>query len=310
MGQGTATVNFDGGRLVATGDEADFVTSSADAQFSVLAGGGTIDNNGHAIGIQSPIGGIGALTFTGSGVTTLTGANTYSGGTTVSGGTLKGDTTSLQGNIVNNAAVVFDQSDPDALDWHLRGCHFRHGLLDQGRLRNPLPFRGKHICRRNHDQRRHRARDGPRRGQLVAGKWGRQCRHQWAPSAWRRLRPRQYDGERHARPRGPTRLAGFQTRFAPDRHLHRANRSFRDPASSDLIGVSGQLTYDGTLSIAFLGDYLPGIGDSFHVFGTVVTPLSNFDAISFGRVGYAGTFDPITGNLFHHRHPRSPVPGQ
>ena len=39
----------------------------------------------------------------------LTGANTYSGGTTVSGGTLQGTTTGLQGNITNNATVVFDQ---------------------------------------------------------------------------------------------------------------------------------------------------------------------------------------------------------
>ena len=40
----------------------------------------------------------------------LTGTNSYAGGTTVSAGTLQGNTTSLQGNIVNNAAVVFDQA--------------------------------------------------------------------------------------------------------------------------------------------------------------------------------------------------------
>ena len=39
----------------------------------------------------------------------LSGASTYSGGTTVSAGTLQGDTTSLQGNIVNNANVTLDQ---------------------------------------------------------------------------------------------------------------------------------------------------------------------------------------------------------
>jgi autotransporter-associated beta strand protein len=50
------------------------------------------------------------LTFTGSGTTILTGANNYSGGTTVSGGTLQGNTLSLQGTIVNNSQVVFDQS--------------------------------------------------------------------------------------------------------------------------------------------------------------------------------------------------------
>ena len=40
----------------------------------------------------------------------MTGANTYTGGTTVSAGTLLGNTTSLQGNIINNAEVEFKQS--------------------------------------------------------------------------------------------------------------------------------------------------------------------------------------------------------
>ncbi|MDP8262076.1 MAG: autotransporter-associated beta strand repeat-containing protein [Candidatus Ancaeobacter aquaticus] len=39
----------------------------------------------------------------------LSGANTYSGGTTVSAGTLRGTTTSLQGDITNNANLWFDQ---------------------------------------------------------------------------------------------------------------------------------------------------------------------------------------------------------
>ena len=56
------------------------------------------------------ISGTGSLTKDGAGVLTLTGANTYSGGTTVSAGTLVGNTTSLQGNIVNNATLTFDQA--------------------------------------------------------------------------------------------------------------------------------------------------------------------------------------------------------
>jgi len=51
----------------------------------------------------------GSVTKTGAGVLTLAGTNTYSEGTTVSGGTLKGTTSSLQGAILNNASVVFDQ---------------------------------------------------------------------------------------------------------------------------------------------------------------------------------------------------------
>jgi autotransporter-associated beta strand protein len=54
--------------------------------------------------------GTGGLTKTGAGTLTLTGANSYSGGTLVSAGRLTGDTTSLQGAIVNNAAVEFAQS--------------------------------------------------------------------------------------------------------------------------------------------------------------------------------------------------------
>jgi autotransporter-associated beta strand protein len=54
--------------------------------------------------------GSGGLIFNGVGTTILTGANTYSGGTTVSSGVLQGNTTSLQGAILNNSQVVFDQA--------------------------------------------------------------------------------------------------------------------------------------------------------------------------------------------------------
>ena len=63
--------------------------------------------NGTYSGIAS---GTGTLTKTGAGEVTLSGANTYSGGTTVSAGTLRGNTTSLQGNIVDNAALEFSQA--------------------------------------------------------------------------------------------------------------------------------------------------------------------------------------------------------
>jgi len=63
--------------------------------------------NGTYAGVM---GGTGGLVKSGAGILTLSGANTYSGGTTVNAGTLAGTTTSLQGNIANNAAVTFDQA--------------------------------------------------------------------------------------------------------------------------------------------------------------------------------------------------------
>ena len=55
--------------------------------------------------------GTGSLTKIGLGVLTLTGINSYSGGTIVSGGVLLGNALSLQGNITNNAVVIFDLVD-------------------------------------------------------------------------------------------------------------------------------------------------------------------------------------------------------
>ncbi|NKW10841.1 hypothetical protein HGG76_21810 [Ochrobactrum tritici] len=51
----------------------------------------------------------------GGGTLTLSGISSYSGGTLVSGGTLQGDTTSLQGSIVNNAQIVFNQQSDGVL---------------------------------------------------------------------------------------------------------------------------------------------------------------------------------------------------
>ncbi len=53
--------------------------------------------------------GAGALLKTGAGQLTLTGNNSYSGGTFIFLGTLQGTSNSLQGNIVNDSRVVFNQ---------------------------------------------------------------------------------------------------------------------------------------------------------------------------------------------------------
>ena len=58
----------------------------------------------------SPISGVGSLTKTGAGKLTLSGKNSYSEGTSVLAGSLQGTTNSLQGNILDNATVIFDQN--------------------------------------------------------------------------------------------------------------------------------------------------------------------------------------------------------
>lgn len=77
---------------------------------------GAIANNAQLVFAQnfdgastSSIGGAGSLLKTGSGTVFLNGTNSYTGGTTVSAGTLAGTSTSLQGAILNNAAVMFAQ---------------------------------------------------------------------------------------------------------------------------------------------------------------------------------------------------------
>lgn len=60
------------------------------------------------------ISGSGSMTKSGNGTLILTGENTYSGGTTISAGTLQigdgGTTGSIQGNVINNATLVFNRS--------------------------------------------------------------------------------------------------------------------------------------------------------------------------------------------------------
>ena len=73
----------------------------------------TVGGNNASTTYTGFLSGSGSLTKVGSGTLTLTGYNTYSGGTTVSAGTLQignGSTsgTSINGNIVNNASLVFN----------------------------------------------------------------------------------------------------------------------------------------------------------------------------------------------------------
>ncbi len=95
-----------GGTLATTG------SFGSGRTLTLAAGGGTIDTT--AVGVTTEltgqVTGAGLLTKTGAGTLILSGSNDRTGGTTVSGGTLQGTTTTLTGDITDNANVTFDQS--------------------------------------------------------------------------------------------------------------------------------------------------------------------------------------------------------
>ncbi|MDL2286527.1 autotransporter-associated beta strand repeat-containing protein, partial [Desulfococcaceae bacterium OttesenSCG-928-F15] len=87
-----------------------------------LAGSNSISvADGAAAIMQGIISGAGSLTKTGGGDLILSGANSYTGGTTVSEGTLIGNLNSLQGNILNNANLRFEQSSDGTYSGNLSG---------------------------------------------------------------------------------------------------------------------------------------------------------------------------------------------
>jgi len=117
---GTITVGNSDGQIVTSGlqfavdgysIEGDDLEISGAATMRV--GDGTAAGSGYTATIDSDLIGTGSLEKTDLGTLILTGANTYTGGTTITAGTLQGDTTSLQGDITNNAALVFDQAMDD-----------------------------------------------------------------------------------------------------------------------------------------------------------------------------------------------------
>ncbi len=89
-------INPDDGALTLSGDIV------GEGNKLALGGAGEIN-------VTGALGQIGGLTKDGKGTLILSSDNTYTGGIRVSGGTLRSNSDSLQGPIVNNASVIFDQ---------------------------------------------------------------------------------------------------------------------------------------------------------------------------------------------------------
>ena len=111
LGTGTVTLTganaYTGGTTIAAGALQGTTTS---LQGAITDNASLIFDQATDGVFMGTISGSGSLTKTGAGNVTLSGANTYAGGTTISAGTLQGDTTSLQGAITDNAALIFDQA--------------------------------------------------------------------------------------------------------------------------------------------------------------------------------------------------------
>ena len=86
-------------------------TNSIKGDITLAASGSkVIFNQASSDTFSGNITGPGSFTKTGAGTLTLSGVNSYSGGTNISSGILAGNSTSIQGNITNGGALIFNQS--------------------------------------------------------------------------------------------------------------------------------------------------------------------------------------------------------
>lgn len=99
---GISTVNFDGGSLVATADNADFISVDS---VTLGVGGVTLDTQAFTVGIDQLLSGTGDLNKAGAGTLLLNASNSFTGTTNVDAGTLGGNG-SLNGPLVVDATAT------------------------------------------------------------------------------------------------------------------------------------------------------------------------------------------------------------
>lgn len=103
----SGTNTYSGGTTVSAGA---IRGSSAGVQGDIINNGSVVFDQPTDGTYSGEISGSGMVTKQGAGKLTMTGINTYNGGTTVIAGTLAGNTLSLQGNILNNGSIDFEQA--------------------------------------------------------------------------------------------------------------------------------------------------------------------------------------------------------
>jgi fibronectin-binding autotransporter adhesin len=104
----TGTNSWAGGTVIAGGALQGNTTSLP--RSPILNNASLIFDQAISDTFASAISGTGSFTKTNLGTLTLTGLNSYAGGTLISAGTLQGDTNSLQGPILDNADLIFNQT--------------------------------------------------------------------------------------------------------------------------------------------------------------------------------------------------------
>ncbi len=85
--QGAVGIHFDGGRVEALADEESFLRGFLPTELRIEAGGLTFDTNGHTIGTEGGLDGVGGLTLEGGGLLRVHSRNRHLGGTTIASGT-------------------------------------------------------------------------------------------------------------------------------------------------------------------------------------------------------------------------------